>query len=127
MSVIVQSPPFTYQWSNTATSANQTGVAMGAYNCTVTDAVGCSVVKSAYVNQISPVFLGLSSTNVTCLFSANGSATASASGGVSPYTYAWSNNQTGTSASGLGIGYIYVTATAANGCTGSAYTYISNS
>jgi hypothetical protein len=127
MTVTGQSPPFTYLWSNAATSASQTGVALGVYNCTVTDAAGCSVIKTAYVNQVSPIFLGLSSTNVTCLFSANGSATASASGGAGPYTYAWSNAQSGSSVSGLSMGWISVTATATNGCKTSASTYIGNS
>ncbi len=33
--------PYTYQWSNGSTSVSQTGLCVGNYVCTVTDAAGC--------------------------------------------------------------------------------------
>ncbi len=41
--------PYTYLWSNAATSANLTDVQVGTYTVTVTDAQGCTVVDSIAV------------------------------------------------------------------------------
>ena len=41
--------PFTYSWSNGATTANLTGVGAGTYTVTVTDANGCTATASATV------------------------------------------------------------------------------
>jgi hypothetical protein len=115
-SVSSPNPPYTYLWSNSATTSGISSVPLGSYNCTITNAVGCSVVKNALVAQSSPINVGLSSTPVTCMYSANGSMTASATGGTGPYTYTWSNSQTGATATSLLPGTYYVYVTDANGC-----------
>lgn len=119
LSVIVSgsNPPFTYAWSNGATTSAITSVTLGGYNCVITDAAGCSVTKFGSVYQNSPVHVGLSVTPAGCIYSANGSATATATGGTAPYVYSWSNAQTGTTATGLATGNYYVFVTDANGCT----------
>jgi uncharacterized repeat protein (TIGR01451 family) len=128
VSVSGMHPPFTYSWSNTATTASLTGVAVGFYNVTVTDAVGCKVSKSVSLNQVSPVFVGVNATPVNCIFSANGSATANATGGTGPYTYNWvPGNLSGSTISGLVKGQYYVTATDASGCKGYATAIVGNS
>jgi len=109
--------PFTYLWSNAATSAIITGVSTGYYSCVITDAAGCSVTKGGSVIQTSPITVGFNSTPATCIFSNDGSVMANALGGTAPYTYLWSNSQTGATATGLATGYYYVTVTDANGCT----------
>lgn len=116
-SVSGSNPPFTYAWSNSATTSSLTGVALGYYTCVITDAVGCSVNKAGGVSQISPISLGFNATPATCLFSANGSCLVTALGGAAPYSYLWSNAQTGNTATGLLTGAYYVTVTDANGCT----------
>jgi hypothetical protein len=83
--------PFTFVWSNGATTQNISNIKNGTYTVTVTDANGCTNVKSFTVTQ--PTFLSLanfSSVNTTC-GQANGSAQVIPAGGVSPYTYLWSN------------------------------------
>ncbi|MES2680913.1 MAG: T9SS type A sorting domain-containing protein, partial [Bacteroidota bacterium] len=110
-------PPFTYLWNTGATTANITGTSLGSKSCVITDALGCSVTKYGSLNQVSNVNVSFNTTPAGCIFTANGSITASASGGTSPYTYAWSNGQTGNTATGLLTGNYYVTVTSANGCT----------
>lgn len=119
--------PYTYLWNNASTTSGLTGVPFGVYTCTITDAVGCSVIKYTSLYQTSPISIGATVTPVNCIFAANGAATAAAIGGASPYTYSWSNGQTGASATGLNAGYYWVTATDANGCHKTANVQITNS
>jgi hypothetical protein len=119
-------PPFTYAWSNSATTATISNVPLGAYSCTITDAAGCQVIKGALLNQTSLITIGLNANGSTCLYSANGIVVANASGGTPPYTYQWSNSQTGPTATQLLTGYYWVTATDANGCQKSAQAYVPN-
>lgn len=109
--------PFTYTWSNTATTSQINNVPLGTYSCKIKDAVGCSVTKSIALSAISPVSIGLSSTPATCIYNADGSILANATGGTAPYTYHWSNGQTTATATGLLTGNLYVTSTDANGCS----------
>jgi len=116
--------PFTYLWNNAATTSAITASVGAAYTCTITDAVGCTLVKYGSVYQTSGITVGLNTTPTNCQFAQNGAIAAVVSGGTAPYTYNWSNNQTTASISGLGVGYYNVTVTSANGCSKSAYTYL---
>lgn len=117
-------PPFTYLWSNSATTNSLTNVPLGGYSCVITDAAGCSVTKYGGLSQISQVGVGVSSTPATCLFANDGSASAIAFGGTAPYTYLWSNSQTGTNATALVSANYHVVATDANGCKGGSNVFV---
>jgi gliding motility-associated-like protein len=109
--------PFTFVWSNGATTQNISNIKNGTYTVTVTDANGCTNVKSFTVTQ--PTFLSLanfSSVNTTC-GQANGSAQVIPAGGVSPYTYLWSNGNLTNQIVNVGAGSYSVTVTDNNGCT----------
>ncbi|MFD0988717.1 T9SS type A sorting domain-containing protein, partial [Mariniflexile jejuense] len=43
--------PYTYLWSNSATTATITGIIAGTYSVTVTDANGCSSITSATITE----------------------------------------------------------------------------
>jgi len=116
--------PYTYLWSNGATSQNLTGLAAGSYTVTITDAAGCTVSRSRSVQTSSPVGIGLSSVPASCLYAADGSVTASVWGGTTPYTYNWSNGQTGATITGLSEGNYTLYVTDANGCPASNFTYV---
>ncbi|WP_115839727.1 T9SS type A sorting domain-containing protein, partial [Winogradskyella sediminis] len=110
--------PYTYLWSNAATTASIVGVAAGTYNVTITDANGCTDTSSVTITE--PAALVASSvvdSNASCNGGSDGSATASATGGTAPYTYAWSNGATTASIVGVVAGTYNVTITDANGCT----------
>ena len=110
--------PYTYLWSNAATTASIVGIAAGTYNVTITDANGCTDTSSVTITEPAPlVASGVVDANVTCNARTEGAATASATGGTAPYTYLWSNAETTASITGLAAGTYNVTITDANGCT----------
>jgi hypothetical protein len=114
-------PPYTYAWSNASISDTATGLAIGTYTVTVTDANGCAQTASREMTQPTVVSASIASqVNVSCNGGANGSATATSTGGTGTKTYAWSNGATGVTATGLAAGTYTVTATDANGCTATA-------
>ncbi len=109
--------PYTYFWSNGATSATAHNLNVGNYTVTITDANNCKTTASVSITQPSALVITASSTNISCYGQNNGSATVSVTGGVAPYTYVWSNGQTGTTLSGLIPGTYVVTVIDANGCS----------
>jgi len=111
-------PPYTYSWSNSATTASITGVWAGTYNVTITDNNGCTASNSATVTE--PTVLTASTvidSNISCNGGSDGGATASGTGGTMPYTYSWSNGATNASITGVWAGTYNVTITDNNGCT----------
>ncbi|MEZ2443390.1 gliding motility-associated C-terminal domain-containing protein [Chitinophaga sp. RCC_12] len=110
-------PPYSYSWSDGATTATANNLTAGTYTCTITDGNGCTSTTSATVSQPSAVTGSTSPTNITCNGAANGSATVNASGGMAPYTYLWSNGGTTQTINNLAPGDYTVMITDANGCT----------
>ena len=110
--------PYTYLWSNAATTATATGLAAGNYNVTITDANGCTTnVSNINITEPTALTSSISSqTNVACNGASTGAATVTANGGTAPYTYLWSNAATTATATGLVAGTYTVTVTDANGC-----------
>jgi len=120
--------PYTYVWSNNATTQNLSGVTAGTYSVVITDANGCTATATATVSQsIATITLTPAVTNATCGAN-NGSITLAVNGGTAPYTYLWSNNATTQNLSNLGTGTYSVAVTDANGCTanGGVYTIASS-
>ncbi|MFN8277651.1 MAG: gliding motility-associated C-terminal domain-containing protein [Chitinophagales bacterium] len=111
--------PYSYLWSNFATSANLSNVGAGNYTVIVTDKNGCTATAADSVRQ--PAALGLSFTvrNIACKGASDGLVRVVASGGVNPYSYAWSNGGTLDSISGVAAGTYFVTVTDNNGCSNS--------
>ena len=110
--------PYSYAWSNGASTATTTGLTAGLYTVTVTDANGWP--DEAQVTITEPTALTSSTTvddNVSCYGLADGGITASASGGTTAYAYLWSNSATTASITGVTAGTYSVTITDANGCT----------
>lgn len=119
------SPPYTYLWSNGATTASQTGLIPGTYVVTVTDAAGCTATGQGSVSEPPPVTATINSNNPLCVGDSNGSATVIANGGTPPYTYTWSTGQTTATISGLSAGTYTVTVTDANNCSTAVQTTLS--
>ncbi|HXH99537.1 MAG TPA: gliding motility-associated C-terminal domain-containing protein, partial [Sphingobacteriaceae bacterium] len=119
--------PYSYLWSNGATTQNISGVVAGNYSVVVTDAKGCTVtLNNLIINQPTavPSIAVDSKQDVNCFGSANGSITVTVSGGTGAYTYSWSNGATTEDLTGVTAGNYTLTVIDANGCisTGAAIT-----
>jgi hypothetical protein len=109
--------PYSYLWSNGATTSALSGLGAGTFSATVTDSRGCISIGSVNLTEPPPLALLISATDVTCSGFANGTAGVMVSGGISPYNYLWSNGATTASLSNLVSGVYSVTVTDAGGCT----------
>ncbi len=110
--------PYSYDWSNSATSPNITNLTTGNYYLIVTDSLGCIQIDSALINQPAlPLRVSTQTEDVTCIGGTNGKIMSFVTGGVSPYTYAWSNGQSSQDIDSLSAGSYTLTVTDANGCT----------
>jgi large repetitive protein len=110
--------PYTYSWSNGATTASITGIVAGTYSVTITDQNGCTDSSSSTITE--PAVLAVSNaidSTVSCNGGSDGGLTANVSGGSTPYTYAWSNGATTASITGVSAGIYTATITDAHGCT----------
>ncbi|MEI8194174.1 MAG: SprB repeat-containing protein, partial [Flavobacteriia bacterium] len=115
--------PYTYSWSNSATTPTISNLGPGTYTVTATDAFTCQ--SNATYQIIQPTLLIASATvtsnyngqQISCFNASDGIATVVPSGGTLPYSYLWSNGQTTAVATGLNIGTYSVIVTDANGCT----------
>ena len=108
--------PYTYQWSNSATTASITGVTAGTYTVTIIDNNGCTASDNLSITE--PLSLGvLIDGDQICYQENNGELTANPTGGTPSYTYAWSTGGTTATVSSLSAGTYTVTVTDGNGCT----------
>ncbi|PKP17955.1 MAG: hypothetical protein CVU05_14560, partial [Bacteroidetes bacterium HGW-Bacteroidetes-21] len=109
-------PPYAYIWNNGQTNANISGLGLGTFNVTVTDANGCTSIGSVVVSSIPVVSASIQSYNNATCSGNDGSITAVATNGTTPYTYLWNStpNQTTATASNLSAGTYRVTIT--DGC-----------
>lgn len=116
------SPPYTFAWSNGATTEDVTGLPSGYYKLTVTDALNESV--GADITLVEPEQLKLaaepykypSGHNISCHDCYNGSIDVSVFYGVPPYSYDWGDEVYTQDRSGLGALSYAVLVTDANGC-----------
>jgi len=111
--------PYTYEWSNGQTSSTANALCAGSYTVTVTDALDCTVEKTAVIidNLTIPTLTVSSISNTRCAVPCNGNATANPIIGTTPFTFKWNNNQSSQTAIDLCAGTYKVTATDALDCT----------
>ncbi len=103
-------PPYSYIWSNGATTQDISGLSAGPYSVTVSDQTGTTKSLSFTITQPNEITLSVTSTNVSCNGDANGTITASASAG----TILTVNGQSYSASALYGPGPYTVTATTPN-------------
>lgn len=113
-------PPYSYQWpnSNVILPTNDS-LCAGTYIITITDANNCTTTAVAMVPQPSElVITNISTTNLTCNGSNDGSITVNITGGVGTWYYSI-NNATDTIGqfNHLPAGNYIVTVTDSRGCS----------
>ncbi len=124
-------PPYSFIWYDQTTglpigqsTEDANGLCSGSYYVIITDSDLCnSVPISVTINEPSAISINVSSTNVSCSSTCNGTITAIVTGGTPGYTLDWINSTTGVStgqtsspATNLCAGNYYLEATDANGC-----------
>jgi hypothetical protein len=110
--------PYSYSWSNGATSEDLSGIIAGSYTLTVTDANGCSELMTVEINQpSSPLAVMTETTPIACFGMSTGSVSAMVVGGTAPYQYAWSNGASSTEINNVLAGPYSILVTDNHGCT----------
>ena len=108
--------PYTYMWSNSATTEVVGNLSAGSYSVTLNDAHGCNLIDSVTITQPAQLTSTTSSTNATG-GQDNGSASVSnIAGGVAPYNIHWSNGQVSGTINNLAGGTYVVIVSDQNGC-----------
>jgi len=112
--------PFTYLWSNGATTENLSGVSAGFYSVVITDDIGQTLDLEFEIEQPDELEWEIVALNdATCYGEDNGSVEIAVTGGTEPYTVQWdpnTNDQTGFTAVDLNAGNYFATITDNNGC-----------
>ena len=124
--------PYTFAWSNSATSEDLNILGAGTYSVVVNDNNGCTTTETVVITE--PVALTSSYSQsdyngfgVSCNGYTDGSIDLTVTGGVDSqnYTYTWSNAATSEDLNGLGAGTYSVVVNDNNGCNTSETVVIS--
>lgn len=82
--------PYTYAWSNGASTDTITGLAPGIYVVTVTDDFNCTKIGAVTIDEPNLLLGNIQHVNVRCFGENSGRAWATAVGGTAPYSFTWS-------------------------------------
>jgi large repetitive protein len=109
--------PYTYSWSNGATTATASGLSAGTYTVTITDANGCTGTAATTTITAPAAALKDSIASEKCVSNLV-TATIGVTGGTAPYTYLWNpGGGTKQTMTGLAPGSYTITVTDNHGCT----------
>ena len=115
--------PYTYLWSNNATTPTINNLFAGTYTVTVTDANGCTSIASVTLTDPTifiaqtQILSNYNGFNISCFGQNDGSATVNVANGTTPYSFLWSSGETTQTATNLVSGWNYITITDANNQT----------
>jgi gliding motility-associated-like protein len=104
-----------YLWSNGATTDFLDNVSAGWHFVTITDAVNCVKIDSAFVGEAPEIECPAIIMDDNC-GSNTGSIDPAITGGVAPFSYLWSNGSTQSVLTGIGMGTYNLQLTDQLGC-----------
>ena len=113
-------PVASYAWSNGATGLNQTGLAPGIYDLTVTTEAGCDTVLAYVIEPPDSLIINAASIeSVSCFGERDGAISLAVTGGYGGYTYAWAAGGSGSTNAieNLSAGNYGVSVADARGCS----------
>ncbi|RVU91576.1 T9SS C-terminal target domain-containing protein [Flavobacterium columnare] len=110
-------PPYTYEWTTGATTAQITNLIANNYFVKVVDAKGCFVQGSMLIDQPNGVVINGIVTSPTCHDGVDGSIITTVTGGTPPYTYSWSTGGNTKDIVSLTSGDYQLTVVDSKGCT----------
>jgi len=111
-------PPYTYLWSNNATTVFICNLPAATYSVTVTDALSASATTSVTVNEPAPILISETHNDALCYGSCDGAIFITVTNGTPPYIYDWSNGTTTQNQNNLCAGTYTVAVYDSNGCLG---------
>lgn len=109
-------PPYSYIWSNGATTASIAGLSSGFYRLTVLDANECDIRTGTFIAEPEPMDGIATATPAGCPWQPDGSIDLTVFGGTPPYTFLWSHGSTQEDPSDLLPGNYGVTITDDHQC-----------
>ncbi len=117
--------PFSFLWSNTATTEDISSRPAGSYDVVVTQGNGCTNQLTSTITEPALLTSSITKSNyngsdISCFGLSDGSANLSVGGGTTPYQYAWSNLAVTQDISGLSSGTYSVIVTDDHGCVANA-------
>ena len=110
-------PPYTYSWSNGATSSTIENLLPTSYFVEVTDHAGCTVQGSITLTQPNNLLITGNITPANCHNASNASINLTVAGGTAPYQYLWNTGATTANINNLSSGEYKVKITDREGCT----------
>ena len=118
ISVVVQgsNAPYSYAWSNGATTSSQSNLGQGTYSVVVTDSLGCISNANVVITEPSLLTYSYIIDDVSCYLGQNGSIEIIPQGGVMPYDIQWFNGADSTVLDSLGSGFYTFNLTDQNNC-----------
>jgi hypothetical protein len=113
------SNPYSYSWSNKATSPSIYNLTKGIYKLLVKDSIGCEITKEYEVKLCDLAVKSIYIKDETYSGVKDGKASVLVEGGQSPYSYKWNTipNQTLDTAIALNKGAYICIVTDKNGCS----------
>jgi hypothetical protein len=112
-------PPYYDFWFDmNGMPVNPDSLLAGDYEVRVRDSSMCESIDTITISSLIAVInSSITSTNINCFGSSNGTASITASGGASPYDFLWSTGSTNSSTTNLFSGTYMVTITDSNNCS----------
>jgi outer membrane protein OmpA-like peptidoglycan-associated protein len=112
--------PFTYEWSNGATTASLANLGAGKYEVTVSDVLGNQTASSIEITQPEAFTAAIEVLNPPSVGRRDGAVTVQLTGGNGPFIYKWSNEANRDTTRQLAPGPISITVTDVTACKAEA-------
>ena len=115
-------PPYSYLWSNGATTQRISELLAGIYSVTITDDHGCTseatyeLTEPTLLTAVAEVSASYNGRDISCHGASDGAIDLSVAGGTPPYTYLWTTGETTEDISNLPAGYYAVEVRDSNNC-----------
>ena len=112
-------PPYSYQWSDGASTASNTNLGAGIYLVTLTDANHCSTTRGYQIT--APPLLQVQANTIAAQEGNDGVAILNITGGTPPYLIQWAHGPQQATLSNLAAGSYSALIIDAQGCTVSTF------